>query len=219
MAIVLAGTVGAGKTSFAELISERLGSKVFYESVEHNPILDKYYEDMNKWAFSLQLYFLNHRFSAIKEALKGHERNVLDRSIYEDSLFTKINYLNGNISEIDYNIYLDLLENMMEELEGTPKKAPELLVYLHGSFETILAHVNKRGREFEKVVEGDDLYNYFKMLWDNYQEWYDNYNYSPKIAISVDEFDIVERPEDKDKVMAIILAALEKEDTNQLKLF
>lgn len=205
--IVMAGMIGAGKTSYTEMIAKKLGTEAFYEAVEHNPVLDKFYDDPKKWAFSLQLYFLNSRFSSIKSALSD-DNNVLDRSIYEDSLFTEINHLEGNISSINMDIYRSLLANMMEELEGTPKKSPDLLVYLHGSFETILAHIQKRGRDYEKVEKGDERYNYFKLLWDNYQLWYENYNFSPKMAISIDEFDIVEHPEDEDKVMEIITKAL-----------
>ena len=207
--LVLAGMIGAGKTEFSRMIGEEMGTHVFYESVDHNPVLDKFYENPKKWAFSLQVYFLNTRFKSIKEAL-SHDNNVLDRSIYEDALFTKVNHMQGNISDVDMDIYNDLLENMMEELEGTPKKAPDLLIYLHGSFETILSHIKKRGREFEQVSEGDELYNYFKLLWESYQEWYDNYDASPKMSISIDEYDIVERPEEKSKVMSLIIHKLEQ---------
>lgn len=205
--IVMAGMIGAGKSSYTEMISRRLGTEAFYESVEYNPVLDKFYENPKKWAFSLQIFFLNARFKSIKEALSD-DNNVLDRSIYEDELFTRINHLQGNISKIEMSIYNDLLANMMDELKGSPKKSPDLLIYLHGSFEKILAHIQKRGRDFEKVEVGDDRYNYFKLLWTEYQRWYEAYDQSPKIAISIDEFDIVEFPEQEDEVMAIIEKAL-----------
>lgn len=205
--IVLAGMIGAGKTSYTEVIAERLGTQSFYEQVDHNPVLEKFYENPKDWAFSLQIYFLNSRFRSIKAALYD-DNNVLDRSIYEDALFTEINHQQGNISAVNMEIYRDLLDNMMEELEGTPKKAPDLLVYLDGSFETILARIQQRGRDFEKVEIGDERYQYFKLLWDNYQSWYDRYDYSPKIAIPIDEFDIVKQPEDIDRVMKLIETAL-----------
>lgn len=205
--LVMAGMIGAGKSSYTEMIARRLGTEAFYESVDYNPVLDKFYEDPAKWAFSLQIYFLNTRFASIKAALSD-DNNVLDRSIYEDELFTRINHLQGNISKVDMDIYTELLANMMEELKGTPKKSPDLLIYLHGSFEKILAHIQKRGREFEQVEVGDERYNYFKLLWSEYQNWYESYNHSPKLAISIDEFDIVENPADEDTVMAIIENAL-----------
>ncbi len=207
--IVLAGMIGAGKSSYTEMIARRLGTEPFYENVAYNPVLDKFYNNPKKWAFSLQIYFLNARFSSIKAAL-GDDNNVLDRSIYEDELFTRINHIQGNISDIDMEIYSDLLANMMEELEGTAKKSPDLLIYLHGSFEKILHHIQKRGRSFEKVEVGDDRYNYFKLLWTEYQNWYDAYDHSAKMAISIDEYDIIENPEHEDKVMAIIEEALDE---------
>lgn len=133
----MAGMIGAGKSTYTEMISRRLGTEAFFESVDYNPILDKFYDNPQKWAFSLQIYFLNTRFRSIKAALTD-DNNVLDRSIYEDALFTRVNHLQGNISQEEMDIYNDLLENMMEELEGMPKKAPDLPIYLDGSFETIL---------------------------------------------------------------------------------
>src|SRR5690606_17388127 len=106
----LAGMIGAGKSTYTALISEALGSEAFYESVDDNRILEKFYEDPKRWAFSLQIYFLNTRFRSIKDAFK-HKNNVLDRSIYEDALFTRINYEQGNMSEPEMDTYLDLLEN------------------------------------------------------------------------------------------------------------
>lgn len=207
MLLVLAGMIGAGKTSYTEMIAKNLGTEAFYESVDYNPVLDKFYEDPEKWAFSLQIYFLNSRFRSIKAAL-GNDNNVLDRSIYEDALFTRINHLRGTISDVDMAIYEDLLENMMEELKGTPKKAPDLLIYLEGSFETILERIRKRGRSYEYVEEGDERYNYFKLLWDNYREWYDAYDYSPKMTINIDHYDLVEHPEQEEEIMQLIEAKL-----------
>ena len=152
----MAGMIGAGKSTYTEMISRRLGTEAFFESVDYNPILDKFYDNPQKWAFSLQIYFLNTRFRSIKAALTD-DNNVLDRSIYEDALFTRVNHLQGNISQEEMDIYNDLLANMMEELEGMPKKAPDLLIYLDGSFETILDHIRKRGREFEQIEDDSEL--------------------------------------------------------------
>ncbi|HFT6067157.1 TPA: deoxynucleoside kinase, partial [Listeria monocytogenes] len=130
--IVLAGMIGAGKSSYTELIANKLGTKAFYESIKDNRILEMFYDDPKRWAFALQIYFLNTRFRSIKAALTD-QNNVLDRSIYEDALFTQINFEEGNISEPEMDTYLDLLDNMMEELAYMPKKAPDLLIYLRGS--------------------------------------------------------------------------------------
>lgn len=203
----MAGMIGAGKSTYTEMISKRLGTEAFFESVDYNPILDKFYDNPQKWAFSLQIYFLNTRFRSIKAALTD-DNNVLDRSIYEDALFTRVNHLQGNISQEEMDIYNDLLANMMEELEGMPKKAPDLLIYLDGSFETILDHIRKRGREFEQIEDDSELLSYYELLFKNYEQWYQEYDQSPKIKINIDTFDIVNNSGDEEKVMSIIENAL-----------
>ena len=104
--IILAGMIGVGKTTYTSLLAKELGTTAFFEPVDNNPILDKYYEDPEKYGFALQIYFLNKRFKAIKKAYYT-DNNVLDRSIYEDALFTYINTLQGSISEQEYKIYLE----------------------------------------------------------------------------------------------------------------
>lgn len=203
----MAGMIGARKSTYTEMISRRLGTEAFFESVDYNPILDKFYDNPQKWAFSLQIYFLNTRFRSIKAALTD-DNNVLDRSIYEDALFTRVNHLQGNISQEEMDIYNDLLANMMEELEGMPKKAPDLLIYLDGSFETILDHIRKRGREFEQIEDDSELLSYYELLFKNYEQWYQEYDQSPKIKINIDTFDIVNNSGDEEKVMSIIENAL-----------
>lgn len=190
MVIVFAGMIGAGKTTWSELLAKHLGSKVFYESVDDNPILDKFYEDPQTWAFPLQIFFLNKRFEAIKKALNDGN-NVLDRSIYEDALFTKINVNQGNIAKENYGIYLELLDNMMEELDGMPKKSPDVLIYLTGKFETILDHIKKRGRDFEQWEDDPELLEYYSTLHSAYDDWYEEYDKSPKIKIDIDDVDIL----------------------------
>lgn len=199
--------IGAGKSTYTEMISRRLGTEAFFESVDYNPILDKFYDNPQKWAFSLQIYFLNTRFRSIKAALTD-DNNVLDRSIYEDALFTRVNHLQGNISKEEMDIYNDLLANMMEELEGMPKKAPDLLIYLDGSFEKILEHIRKRGREFEQIEDDPELLAYYELLYNNYEQWFQEYDQSAKIKIDIDAFDIVNNLGDEENVMAIIEAAL-----------
>ena len=208
--IVLAGMIGAGKSTYTEMISSQLGTQAFYESVDYNPILDKFYDNPKKWAFSLQIYFLNARFRSIKDALRA-DHNVLDRSIYEDALFTYVNHLQGNISVEELAIYNDLLENMMEELEGVPKKSPDLLVFLDGPFEMILNRIQERGRDFEQIDDNPELLAYYRLLFDNYQQWYENYNHSAKIKINIDDFDIVNNKEDQDEVIRIIQKNLKKD--------
>lgn len=206
--IVVGGTIGAGKTTVAKRLSESFNSKLFLEPVDNNPILDKYYEDRERYGFSLQIYFLNKRFRLIKRAYEDRN-NVLDRSIYEDALFTKINYKEGNISEEEYLIYLDLLDNMMEELEGLPKKAPDIFVYLDISFENMLKNIKKRNRPYEQISEDNGLYEYYKKVHNMYKDWYDNYNISKKVKIDMNKFDAL-KDEDWELILDIVKEELNK---------
>lgn len=208
MMLVCAGMIGVGKSTLTEILAREFGTQAFYEEVEDNPVLDKFYENPKKWAFSLQMFFLDKRFKAIKKALSDNN-NVLDRSIYEDALFTRINNMQGNISDVDLNIYNSILDNMMEELKELPKKAPDLLIYLEADFETILDHIKQRGREFEQVDDNPELLDYYKLLWTEYKQWYEDYNYSPKMKIKVETYN----PNDKesiDKVIEQIKAKLQE---------
>lgn len=187
--IVTAGTIGVGKSTFTKIISDELGTKPFYEPVGDNPVLPLYYQDPKKYGFLLQIYFLNKRFNLIKEAYKENN-NVLDRSIYEDYLFTQINYENGNMAKQEFDVYEDLLSNMMEEIEGLPKKSPDLLVYLYADFDIILDRVKLRGRDYEQIDENPGLKNYYRTLWDKYHQWYEDYDKSDKIKIDVGIHDL-----------------------------
>lgn len=194
--------IGAGKSLYTKKLSNELGTKAFYEPVANNPILDKYYAEPDKYAFSLQIFFLNQRFKLIKEAF-NENNNVLDRSIYEDELFTYVNTLEGNISTEEFAIYTDLVDNMMEELEGLPKKAPDLLVYLDADINHVLKNIKKRGREYEQVENDPGLLDYYKLLIDNYVGWFGNYNKSPKIKIDASQYD-VNKEEDWQVVYGLI---------------
>ncbi|WP_394404930.1 deoxynucleoside kinase [Streptococcus sp. 20-1249] len=200
--IILAGMIGVGKTTYTSRLAEALGTEAFFEPVDNNPILDKYYEEPDKYGFALQIYFLNKRFKSIKEAYLADD-NVLDRSIYEDALFTYINTLQGNISQEEYNLYLELLDNMMEEIDGLPKKAPDLLIYLNGSFDHIMNNIKKRGRSFEQPTTENGLEDYYRLLHSHYQDWYDRYDYSPKMMIDTDHFDVMQDT-DWEKVFDLI---------------
>lgn len=208
--IVLAGTIGAGKTSLSKMIAEELGSDVFYESVDNNEILPLFYEDPEKYAFLLQIYFLNKRFKSIKEAL-AHDNNVLDRSIYEDSLLFHLNADLGRATAQEVTVYEELLDNMMEELPfAAHKKQPDLLVHIKVSFETMLKRIEKRNRPFEQITYDSSLYDYYKELNSRYEKWYEDYNESPKMQIDGDIFDFIENPEAAKEVVAQVLVELKK---------
>lgn len=197
--IVVGGMIGLGKTSVAELLGRELGSEVFYESVDDNPILPLFYTaskeeiEKHRYPFLLQLYFLDSRFKSIKKALRSN-RNVLDRSIYEDWYFAKVNRELGRINDLEFQVYENLANNMLEELEELPKKAPDLMVYLKGSFETVLRRISLRGRDFE---QDESLVEYYRYLWKGYDEWLMKYyNQSDVLIVDMDLTDVVNNEED-----------------------
>lgn len=207
MLITIGAMIGAGKTSLAELVAKHFNSEIFYESVDDNPILPLFYTasdeeiQTKRYPFLLQLWFLNTRFKSIKQALV-EDNNVLDRSIYEDWYFAKVNKDLGRISDLEFSLYESLLNNMMEELEGMPKKAPDLMIYLSGSFETIIDRIKKRGREYE-LDEG--LVSYYYELWKGYDQWIEqHYQASEVLVINIDEVDYVNNEDDKKKVLKMI---------------
>lgn len=213
MLITIGAMIGAGKTSLAELVANHFNSEVFYESVDDNPILPVFYTaseeeiQAKRYPFLLQLWFLNTRFKSIKEALIK-DNNVLDRSIYEDWYFAKVNKDLGRISDLEFSLYEDLLNNMLEELEGLPKKSPDLMIYLSGSFETILERIKKRGREYEL---DEALVSYYYTLWEGYDNWVkQHYKASEVLIINIDEIDYVNNEEHKQKVLSMIEQKLEE---------
>ena len=190
--IVLAGTIGAGKTSLTKLLSQHLNSQPLFESVDDNPILPLFYKNPQKYGFLLQIYFLNRRLDEIKGSF-DNDLNVLDRSIFEDSLLFKLNADLGRATQTESNIYTSLLNNMMEELpDEQHQKAPNLLIHIQVSFDTMLDRIKKRGRSFEQIDKDPSLYNYYKELNERYQKWYDQYDLSPKMVIDGDKYDFVE---------------------------
>ena len=207
MVIVVGGMIGLGKSSVAKILGEHFNSDVFYESVDDNPILPLFYSETeeeiqkNRYPFLLQLYFLNTRFKSIKEALV-EDNNVLDRSIYEDWYFAKKNMELNRISELEMKIYEDLLNNMMEELKELPKKAPDIMIYLKGSFQTVLNRIKLRGREFEL---NEDLKEYYEFLWKDYDDWVMNYyNASEVLIIDMDKMDVVNNDKDKKELIRLV---------------
>ena len=211
MVITIAGFIGGGKSSLAKILSEHLNSEAFYESVDDNPILPLFYTaskeeiSLNRYPFLLQLWFLNTRFKSIKRALTD-KNNVLDRSIYEDLYFCQVNYELGRISELEFEIYKSLLNNMLEELDELPKKAPDLMVYLKGNFETFLSRIVGRGREYEL---DEELYDYYYKLWQGYDNWIQEYyTLSEIVVIDIDKYDYVNNQEDKKEVLKLLTDAL-----------
>lgn len=218
--IVVGGMIGLGKTSVAELLGRELNSDVFYESVDDNPILPLFYtsspEEIEKkrYPFLLQLHFLDSRFKSIKQAL-AHRNNVLDRSIYEDWYFAKVNKELGRISDLEFSVYESLADNMLEELKELPKKAPDLMVYLKGSFETVLHRIGLRGRSFEQDAS---LVEYYRRLWSGYDDWVMNhYHASDVLIVDMDKTDIVNSDEDARELVANVRSKLVRYEESVLK--
>ena len=207
MLLVVGGMIGLGKTSVAKLLGEHFRTEVFYESVDDNPILPLFYtsspEEIEKYRypFLLQLHFLDTRFRSIKQALCD-DNNVLDRSIYEDWYFAKINNDLGRISDLEFEIYDRLLNNMLEELAELPKKSPDLMIYLKGSFETVINRILKRGRSYEL---DEHLEAYYRTLWEGYDEWVmTHYKASEVIIVDMDRYDVVNCEEDAKAIIQMV---------------
>lgn len=211
--VTVGGMIGLGKTTLTNLIASEFDYTPFHESVDDNVILPLFYtasekeQEYKRYPFLLQLEFLNSRFETIKTARK-YNKSVLDRSIYEDWHFARINNKIGNIRDEEFTIYEKLLHNMMEELDELPNKAPDLMVYLHASFETVLKRINQRGRDFE---QDESLYNYYYELWSGYNDWVLNhYDKSQVLMVDMDKYDFVHKAEDRIKVLDMIDSVLSK---------
>lgn len=207
MLITLAGVIGVGKSSMTQLLSELLETKAVYEPVEDNPLLEKFYADKKKYGFLFQIDMLSKRFELIQEAMNV-KNGILDRSIYEDSIFLKQLYDEGAVDKLELDVYTKLLNRMLKELEPLPKKSPDLMIVLNCSFEEEIKRINKRAREFEKVEEGTELYEYFRDHHANYQDWMAKDLGFPKLIIDVTELDYVNTPEHRMKVLMMILDEL-----------
>ena len=206
----LSGVIGSGKSSLTKILSDDLGTKPFFEPVDDNPVLPLFYEGnkqvesgkakTNPYAFLLQVFFLNRRFKMIKEAMQ-EDNNVLDRSIYEDAIFMKMNYEQGHTTEEEWDIYQSLLGNMMEELPyAAHKKSPDLMIMIHVDYDTMIKRISKRGREFEQLGEDPSLSKYYKDLIKRYDDWSKEYNASPFMMIDGDKYDFMESEYDRNTV-------------------
>lgn len=188
MHIAIAGNIGSGKTTLAEKLATHFNWESELEFVENNPYLKDFYEDMEKWAFHLQIFFLNSRFNQIKK-IRDNERTVIqDRTIYEDAyIFAKNLFKIGKLNDRDYNNYLGVFESMIKVVE-----APDLLIYLKSDIPKLVERIQKRGRDYENAIRLD----YLKTLNDHYKEWIDGYNLGKLLIIDVNNIDFVESIDD-----------------------
>lgn len=213
MTVALAGVIGAGKSTLTKILSEQLGTVPLYEPVDDNPVLPLFYEgnkkvengdwETNPYAFLLQIFFLNRRFRSIKEGLLTNNA-IMDRSLPEDIIFAKMNYEQGNMTKIEWEMYKDLSENMMEEIKGLPKKSPDLMILIDVSYDTMLKRIKKRGREYEQVSYDPGLEEYYKDLIRRYDDWKHEYKMSPLLVIDGDKYDFVNSKKDLTHVLSLI---------------
>lgn len=198
--ITIAGNVGAGKSTLAKNIAERLNYQVHFEKVDGNPYLADFYQDQEKWGFHLQLYFLAQRFKQQVQINKNGYSNIQDRSIYEDvEIFARNLYENKLMDERDYATYTELFHDMVDHLQK-----PDLMIYLDGDLDTIVSRIQLRGREMEKAV---DL-NYWASLQTRYANWISTYKDSAILYIDINKVDIIEHPEHLDIIVDAITAYL-----------
>ena len=187
MYLAICGNIGSGKTSLAEKLGHHYGWDVLFEAVEGNPYLADFYEDMPKWAFHLQVYFLNSRFQQIKTIQSSNKSTIQDRTIYEDAYIFALNlYKSGMLNERDYSTYLTLFESMIQHVH-----APDLLVYLKSDIPKLVNQIQKRGREYENLIRID----YLKNLNQHYTDWISEYKEGKLLVIDVNDMDFVHNPE------------------------
>lgn len=188
MHIAIAGNIGAGKTTLTQLLAKNFRWKPQFESVDLNPYLDDFYNDMEKWAFNLQIYFLGSRFNQIKEIRESGENIIQDRTIHEDAhIFASNLHDMGLLMTRDYENYLTVF-NLMNSFV----QAPDLLIYLRASIPTLVRQIQLRGREYESSISIE----YLSRLNDKYEEWVKSYDEGKLLIIDVDNLDFVNNAED-----------------------
>lgn len=193
--IAVAGNIGAGKSSLTGLLSKHFTWEAFYESVEDNPYLADFYEDMLRWSFNLQIYFLSSRFRHQKDMLEKDISLIQDRTIYEDvEIFAKNLHEMNLMSDRDFANYEALFHEMSNYL-----RPPDLLIYLRAQVPTLVKQIQQRGRDYENTIRID----YLEKLNRLYEDWIDRYPYE-KLIIDTDDLDFVNDPEDLGKVISLI---------------
>ena len=200
MHIAIAGNIGSGKTTLTNLLSKHYGWEPKFEDVDFNPYLSDFYNDMRRWSFNVQVYFLNRRFEDVV-AIRNSNKNVIqDRTIYEDArIFAPNLHAMGLMDSRDFENYSSLF-NLMTSLV----KAPDLIIYLNSSIPNLVAQIQKRGREYESSIRID----YLKGLNDRYEEWIENYKDGPLLVVNVDELKFEENPEHLSQIIDRIDAQL-----------
>ncbi len=204
MHIAVAGNIGSGKTTLTGMLAKHYGWEALYESVEDNPYLASFYQDMQRWSFNIQIYFLNSRFRQVLDIRQRKKDVIQDRTIYEDAyIFAPNLHRMELMASRDFENYASLFELMKKFLQP-----PDLLIYLKADVETLIAQILKRGRAYE----GDISLSYLENLNKLYNNWIDGYKEGKLLVVDVNKLKFAERPED----FGVII---EKIDTELYGLF
>lgn len=199
--IIVSGNIGSGKSSLTKILSEQLGWKAFYEVVEDNPYLEDFYNDMKKWSFHLQIFFLSKRFQHHQNIVRDPCSVVQDRSIYEDvDIFARNLYEQGLMSPRDYCNYRELFTIMVDFLSP-----PDLIIYLQASIDTLRRRISLRGRDYEKNISS----GYLEQLNTLYEKWVTGFTICPILTIPADALDFVQSPEHLKIISKKILSKLQ----------
>jgi len=188
MHIAIVGNIGAGKTTLTKLLAQHLNFEPQFEAVDNNPYLEDFYSDMKRWAFNLQIFFLNSRFRHIVEQQKNGTNMIQDRTIYEDAyIFAENLYDMGLMSARDFENYSNIFQSIIHYI-----KPPDLLIYLKASVPTLVNNIQKRGRDYESAIRLD----YLSKLNDKYDKWINNYTDGKLLILDKDNLDFANNPED-----------------------
>ena len=198
--IAVAGNIGAGKTTLSTQLAKYFNWEVHYEDADNNPYLSDFYNDMQRWAFNLQIYFLNSRYKQILSILNGDKTIIQDRTIYEDAyIFAPNLHEMGLMGARDFENYFDLFKTMSSQIS-----APDLLIYLKANISTLVSRIHERGRDYE----GNMSLEYLKKLNHRYENWINNYQEGNLLIIDADNIDFINNPEDLGKIIDMVSSQL-----------
>jgi len=193
--ITIAGTVGVGKSTMTNALADALNFRTSFEKVDTNPYLDKFYQDFARWSFHLQIYFLAERFKEQKRMFEYGGGFIQDRSIYEDTgIFAKMHYEKGTMSEVDYQTYTSLFDAMVM---SPYFPAPDLLIYLEGTFDEVVERIKERGRPMEQQTPIE----YWKEMNTRYENWINNFNACPVLRLSISEYDLIKNESSVEEII------------------
>lgn len=200
MHIAVAGNIGSGKTTLTKILAKHYQWEEHLEDAEHNPYISDFYEDMQRWSFNLQVYFLNSRFNNIRKIREGENTVIQDRTIYEDAyIFAPNLHAMGLMSTRDFDTYQSLFTSVNGMIQP-----PDLLIYLRASIPTLVDQIQNRGRDYEDAIRLD----YLKRLNERYEAWISTYKQGPLLIFNIDELNFHDNPEDASFVINKIEAEL-----------